>query len=94
MRGNIYNSSLNLQRGWDILHVRLCRSARSQPTGTLKRTPSWDEPAIELETWAYDPAILGEHGVVDPLSLWASIPDGPDERLGQAKDALLDRIVP
>lgn len=60
----------------------------------LDRAPSWDESVIELETWAYDPAVLGAHGVVDPLSLWASIPDDPDERLGQAKDALLMRIVP
>ena len=33
--------------------------------------------------------LLGEAGMVDPLSLWLSLPDGADDRIAAAKDALL-----
>ena len=57
----------------------------------LDRPIAWSEPIIELETWAYNPWILSSDGVVDPLSLWLTLPDGPDERLQLAKDQLLKR---
>ena len=49
----------------------------------------WDEPVTELETWTYDPLLLGDAGLVDVLSLWLSLPDGADDRIAAAKDALL-----
>jgi hypothetical protein len=55
----------------------------------LERPARWDEPVVELETWSYDPATLGSLEIVDPLSLWLSLPDSSDERLGVAKDMLL-----
>ena len=58
----------------------------------LDRPLNWDEPEIELETWAYDPVLLGDHRVVDPISLWLSLPDSADERVGAAKDALLRKL--
>lgn len=58
---------------------------------SLDRPIAWNEPMIELETWAYSPWILSSDGVVDPLSLWLSLPDAPDERLQLAKDRLLKR---
>ena len=58
----------------------------------LDRPLNWDEPEIELETWAYDPVLLGDHRVVDPISLWLSLPDSADERAGAAKDALLRKL--
>lgn len=58
----------------------------------LNRPLNWDEPEIELETWAYDPVMLGDNGTVDPISLWLSIPDSADERVAAAKDALLKKV--
>lgn len=55
----------------------------------LDRPVGWDEPVIELETWTYDPLLLGSVELVDPISLWLSLPDSPDDRFGTAKDALL-----
>ena len=55
----------------------------------LDHPVSWDEAVIELETWTYDPLLLGEAGLVDVLSLWLSLPDGADDRIAAAKGALL-----
>jgi hypothetical protein len=55
----------------------------------LDQPVSWDDTVIELETWTYDPLLLGEAGMVDNLSLWLSLPDGTDDRVAAAKDALL-----
>lgn len=45
-----------------------------------------------IETWHYDPAILGKRGVVDPLSLYAQFWDSADERVTRAANELLERI--
>ena len=46
----------------------------------------------EVEFWRYSPATLSEkYGYADPLSLWATLPDG-DPRTEIAKDELLTRI--
>lgn len=58
----------------------------------LDRRLNWDEPEIELETWAYDPALLGDRDIVDPISLWLSLSDSADDRIGEAKDALLKKV--
>jgi hypothetical protein len=58
----------------------------------LDRPAGWNEEMIELETWSYDPALLSQSQTVDPLSLWLSLPDSPDERVHQAKDELLRRV--
>ena len=58
----------------------------------LENPPSWDEAVIELETWTYDPLLLGDAGLVDDLSLWLSLPDGADDRVAAAKDALLRQV--
>lgn len=58
----------------------------------LDQPISWDEPVIELETWTYNPLLLGDAHLVDVLSLWLSLPDSTDERTGTAKDALLRQV--
>lgn len=50
------------------------------------------EGEATIETWHYDPAILGKHRVVDPLSLYAQFWDSVDERVARAADDLLERI--
>jgi len=55
----------------------------------LDDPPGWNQPQAEVETWSYDPALTGDHRIVDPVSLWLSLPDSSDERFGIAKDQLL-----
>jgi DNA-binding MarR family transcriptional regulator len=58
----------------------------------LDRPAAWDETLIELETWTYDPLLLGDADLVDPISLWLSLPNTTDDRIGAAKDALLKEV--
>lgn len=51
---------------------------------------AFDEDRTELETWSYDPTVLARNGVVDPLSLYLSLRDEPDERVAQAAEQLLE----
>jgi len=49
-----------------------------------------DAAQAEVEIWHYNPVLLSRHpGVVDALSLAASLPAGDDERVEQAIDELL-----
>jgi len=56
-----------------------------------------DDPwsgTIEIEVWAYDPAILSQTDTVDPLSLYLSMPSYiTDERLLIAKEELINNHV-
>lgn len=47
---------------------------------------------VAVELWRYDPALLGEHGVVDRLSLSLSLDEKQDERLAIAKEELLEEV--
>ena len=58
----------------------------------LDQPVSWDEPVIELETWTYDPLLLGDDNLVDTISLYLSLPDTTDDRIEAAKDALLRQV--
>lgn len=44
-----------------------------------------------LATWRYDPRILAQNQIVDPLSLFAQFWDDPDERLSMAVERLLEQ---
>lgn len=50
-----------------------------------------DAQAI-VETWHYDPRVLSDTDIVDPLSLYAQFWDHSDERVAQAADELLEQI--
>lgn len=50
----------------------------------------YDDPRTEFETWRYDPALLARDGVVDPISLYLSVRQDPDERVQQAAEQLLE----
>ena len=39
------------------------------------------EADAQLEAWSYAPALLSERGAVDPLSLYLSLRNSPDERV-------------
>lgn len=55
----------------------------------IERNGHWEQPEIDIETWSYDPRLLGDERCVDPISLWLSLADTADERIAAAKDALL-----
>ncbi|MDE0265184.1 MAG: hypothetical protein OXJ37_22485 [Bryobacterales bacterium] len=46
---------------------------------------------VTLEIWRYDPSVLAQNDMVDPLSLFAQFWDDPDERLSIAVDRLLEQ---
>lgn len=50
------------------------------------------EGEATIETWRYDPGILGKHRIVDPLSLYAQFWDSADERIARAANELLERV--
>jgi hypothetical protein len=56
-----------------------------------------EEGAYCIEVWKYDPAKLTqditEESGVDPLSLYLSLKDDPDERIEMALDQIIDKYV-
>lgn len=60
--------------------------------GALIPADPMDADAARIECWRYDPAILERDGLVDPLSLYLSLADNPDERVRLAADALLEKV--
>jgi hypothetical protein len=58
--------------------------------GRLAREPAEDDDTIIIEHWRYAPGILSHDGpTVDPLSLYLSLVEDPDERV---QDALADLL--
>lgn len=52
-----------------------------------------DESSVFIEAWRYDPAILSpEEDSVDPLSLYLSLQDDPDERIQGSLEDMIDNI--
>lgn len=45
-----------------------------------------------IEYWKYDPQLLCQTEMVDPLSLYLSLSDNDDERVQQALEQMIDRI--
>lgn len=71
----------------------LCYAANGKkgvPTGTDILIDA--SAQVKIELWKYDPNILSEKGVVDPLSLAMSLKDETDERIEEAVDILLNKI--
>ena len=57
---------------------------RADPTWRAKRD------FIELEIWKYDPRLLARHGIVDVVSLAASLSERHDERVELAVEEMLE----
>ncbi len=47
---------------------------------------------INLQVWKYNPGVLADDQVVDPLSLYLSLKDQEDERVQKALDTLLEHV--
>jgi DNA-binding MarR family transcriptional regulator len=75
------------------IETRAILSARwkwIEKTLALRPATAFDDDRVELQTWTYDPGILAKDGVIDPLSLYLSVRENPDERIAQAAQGLLE----
>ena len=54
--------------------------------------PNQEPNACEIEVWSYPPALFAEHDVVDPLSLYLSLNDNPDERIESAMEEMMGKL--
>ncbi len=45
-----------------------------------------------IEYWKYDPQLLGQSEMVDPLSLYLSLSDNDDERVQQSLEQMIDGL--
>lgn len=81
-----------------VAPARQIRALNQKEWGVLQKdtnlriipNASSDMAPVELEIWKYDPRLLGESGLVDPLSLYLSLADTDDERVEGALDQLLE----
>ncbi len=69
---------------------RRCQPLMEQ--GIVHRCRAREEANLCLETWAYDPLVLSAGDTVDPLSLFLSMRDSPDERIQQQLRILMEGI--
>ena len=51
-----------------------------------------EEANLRLESWSYNPLLFGDTTMVDPLSLFLSLRDFPDERVQQQLETLIDQM--
>ena len=52
--------------------------------------PHREDANARIETWTYAPALLADGKGVDPLSLFLSLRDDPDERVQAALAAMME----
>jgi DNA-binding MarR family transcriptional regulator len=70
------------QKRWKELNRDSTRLLLSEP----------DTDSVEIEVWKYAPRSYHDRGTVDPLSLYLSLRDNPDERVSQALDQLVEQM--
>jgi DNA-binding MarR family transcriptional regulator len=52
-----------------------------------------EDANVRMESWSYNPLLFGDNKTVDPLSLFLSLRDYPDERVQQQIEALIDQVT-
>jgi hypothetical protein len=60
--------------------------------GGLREIQDPDQAALKLEVWRYDPTKLTRTQTVDPLSLWLSLREDPDERVQGELEELMEKV--
>jgi len=53
----------------------------------------YNEDDVRLEIWSYDPTVLSRDDFIDPLSLYLSYKDNPDERIQIELENMINRIL-
>jgi hypothetical protein len=61
--------------------------------GTLRITPDDDEATVKVEAWSYDPCVLTDLGTADPLSVYLTLRESPDERVQEQLESLMKRVA-
>lgn len=51
-----------------------------------------EQATVKIEVWSYDPTLLGDARMVDPLSLYLSLQNSPDERIQQQLELLIEEV--
>lgn len=60
--------------------------------GLFRGCNGQEEANLRLESWSYNPLLFGNTKTVDPLSLFLSLRDFPDERVQEQLETLIDLI--
>ena len=61
-------------------------------SGDIRVCDHSEDATILVEEWRYDPELLARNNTVDPLSLYLSLADDPDERVQLAVVSLLENV--
>ena len=61
--------------------------------GTFHGCEGPEEASVRMESWAYDPLLLGKDGQVDSLSLFLSLRESVDERVQQQIAKLITQVA-
>jgi hypothetical protein len=59
---------------------------------SLNRRPGALESSCRLQSWIYRPDLVPGQDTVDPLSLWLSLRDDPDERVAISIEEIMERL--
>jgi len=59
-----------------------------QELAAVMEVPNEEPGATEVEVWSYSPELFARDGMVDPLSLYLSFRESPDERIEMALEKL------
>lgn len=54
--------------------------------------PTVDKGTCRVQLWRYAPDITAQHGRVDPLSLFLSLREHPDERIQQSLETIMEQM--
>lgn len=60
------------------------------PLETVDERWSYGKDLVRVEIWRYDPARFMQNGSVDPVSLYLSLSENPDERIEGALEEMLE----
>lgn len=60
--------------------------------GLFRGCPGPEDADLKMEIWAYNPLLFGDNESVDPLSLFLSLHDSPDERVQQQLELLINEF--
>jgi len=60
--------------------------------GTMTGCPDAEEADAKIEVWSYEPKLLGDSDIVDPLSPYLILRHDADERVQQQLERLMEAI--
>ena len=78
--------------GHAVVAVSTSEYTKVLAEGRVQEVPFPDEDALTVEHWRYRPGILSDGPTVDPLSLYLSLREDPDERVRGALNELLEGV--